>query len=61
LAAVAEAAPRVPWEDFRETMGWRSGEHVGMIGPTGQGKTTLMHAILDILLLKKKILKKLIH
>jgi len=46
LAAVAEAAPRVPWEDFREVMGWRSGEHVGMIGPTGQGKTTLMHAIL---------------
>lgn len=31
----------VPWESAREQMDWRQGEHVTIIGPTGQGKTTL--------------------
>lgn len=31
----------VPWEIAREQMGWQQGEHVTIIGPTGQGKTTL--------------------
>lgn len=30
-----------PWPIARETMDWRQGEHVTIIGPTGQGKTTL--------------------
>jgi hypothetical protein len=30
-----------PWEIAREEMDWRQGEHVTIIGPTGQGKTTL--------------------
>lgn len=31
----------VPWEYARDAMEWRQGEHVTIIGPTGQGKTTL--------------------
>lgn len=31
----------IPWEDAMGRMGWRQGEHVTIIGPTGQGKTTL--------------------
>ena len=42
LARMSTDAPRVPWDKFlRERFAWRSGEHVGLIGPTGQGKTTL--------------------
>lgn len=47
LATIATKAPRVPWQEFRNVMGWRSGEHVGLIGPTGQGKTTLLQALLE--------------
>lgn len=44
---VAVEAPRVPWDDFiRNQFHWRQGEHVGIIGPTGQGKTTLINALL---------------
>ena len=31
----------VPWEIARAEMNWKQGEHVTIIGPTGQGKTTL--------------------
>jgi ABC-type ATPase with predicted acetyltransferase domain len=30
-----------PWPEARSNMGWKQGEHVTIIGPTGQGKTTL--------------------
>lgn len=31
----------LPWHEAREAMDWRQGEHITIIGPTGQGKTTL--------------------
>lgn len=31
----------VPWPDFVRSMRWIQGEHVGLIGPTGCGKTNL--------------------
>lgn len=45
-ALAAEEAPRVPWDVFMDWWEWNQGEHVGLIGPTGQGKTTLLTAIL---------------
>ena len=49
LARVATDAPRVPWADFyRDVFRWEHGEHVAMIGPTGQGKTTLLMSILPL-------------
>lgn len=35
--------PYLPWNEFHRYFRaqWRQGEHVGIIGPTGQGKTTL--------------------
>lgn len=42
--------PFVPWEEFLLWFSgeWRQSEHVAMIGPTGQGKTTLATHILPI-------------
>jgi len=36
-----EGLELIPWEIARLEMDWRQGEHVTIIGPTGQGKTTL--------------------
>lgn len=33
--------PHLPWQDFVAQLDWRQGEHTTLIGPTGQGKTTL--------------------
>lgn len=42
-------APRIPWDVFtRKHFRWQHGEHVGLIGPTGQGKTTLLVNILPL-------------
>lgn len=30
-----------PWPEFKTRFRWNQGEHVGIIGPTGAGKTTL--------------------
>jgi energy-coupling factor transporter ATP-binding protein EcfA2 len=43
LARFSTQAPRIPWDVFhRDIFRWKQGEHIGLIGPTGQGKTTLM-------------------
>jgi hypothetical protein len=47
LARIATDAPRVPWNDFLANLfQWERGEHVALIGPTGQGKTTMMRQLL---------------
>lgn len=49
MAVVSKQAPRIPWDTFiDEFFTWKNGEHIGMIGPTGQGKTTLMEALLPL-------------
>ena len=40
------ATSPVSWEDHSTLWTWTQGEHVTLIGPTGQGKTTLARAIL---------------
>jgi energy-coupling factor transporter ATP-binding protein EcfA2 len=48
-ARVSREAPRVPWDVFtRRHFTWKQGEHVGLIGPTGQGKTTLLTHLLPL-------------
>lgn len=42
LALTSTNAPRIPWDVFvQEELRWLPGEHFAMIGPTGQGKTTM--------------------
>lgn len=42
-------APRIPWDKFlRDYFRWNAGEHVGLIGPTGLGKTTMLNAMLPL-------------
>lgn len=47
-ARIARDAPRVPWEKFRRTLDWRSGEHFTLIGPTNSGKTTMLENLLQL-------------
>jgi hypothetical protein len=46
LARVALDVPRVPWDQFRDMFDWQRGEHLALIGPTGQGKTTMLRHLL---------------
>lgn len=42
-----DMAPVVDWDQFVEhVFDWRQGQHVGLIGPTESGKSTLTYAIL---------------
>lgn len=49
MARLASEAPRIPWDKFtRDILKWRAGEHFGLIGPTGLGKTTMMLNLLPL-------------
>jgi hypothetical protein len=48
-----DMAPVIPWDDFMSyVFDWRQNQHVGMVGPTEQGKTNLGY---HILMLRKYI------
>lgn len=44
--------PSLTWGEFKAQFVWKQGEHVTLLGPTGQGKTTLA---LDLLPLRKYV------
>lgn len=49
LARLALDVPRVPWDQFlMHELQWRAGEHFALIGPTGQGKTTMLMNLLPL-------------
>ncbi len=47
-ARIATEAPRVPWSRFISELSWKPGQHFGLIGPTGQGKTTMITNLLPL-------------
>lgn len=49
LAKMSTEAPRVPWDVFlRDHLQFKAGEHFALIGPTGQGKTTMLLNLLPL-------------
>lgn len=43
------AAPVLPWDDFMSyAFDWRQNQHVGLVGPTEQGKTNLGYHLLEL-------------
>lgn len=47
-ARLSVEAPRKPWDVFIRELDWRNGEHFGLIGPTGQGKTNMLINLLSL-------------
>jgi hypothetical protein len=49
-----DLAPVIGWDDFHSLiltdpeMGWRQNQHIGLIGPTEQGKTNLLYWLLQL-------------
>lgn len=41
-----DMAPIIDWEQFQDEMDWRQNQHVGMVGPTEQGKTNATYHLL---------------
>jgi hypothetical protein len=49
LSRLVNEAPRVPWDRFlQDELEWDHGQHFGLIGPTGQGKTTMLLNLLPL-------------
>lgn len=49
LARLSNEAPRIPWDVFlQRELRWNAGEHFALIGPTGQGKTTMLLNLLPL-------------
>lgn len=49
LARLSTEAPREPWHIFlRDSFQWRAGEHIGLVGNTGAGKTTMLMNLLPL-------------
>src|SRR3954469_22140499 len=49
FAGFTTHAPRIPWDVFiTNVFHWKNGQHIGLIGPTGLGKTTLMTNLLPL-------------
>lgn len=42
-----DLAPVIDWDDFQDLMDWRQNQHVGMVGPTEQGKTNAVYHLLQ--------------
>lgn len=48
-ARLSAEAPRIPWDVFlSHHLKWKQGEHFALIGPTGQGKTTMLMNLLPL-------------
>lgn len=44
-----ELAPILDWDDFNSyALQWEQDQHLAAVGPTGQGKSTTIHGLLDI-------------
>jgi hypothetical protein len=49
MSYLDEIAPIVPWDHFMTyNFDWRQDEHVGLIGPTGTGKSNLTYQIIPL-------------
>lgn len=48
LARLSNEAPRIPWASFVRQLKWKPGEHFGLVGPTGLGKTTMLFNLLPL-------------
>ncbi len=48
FATGAEQVPFLKWSAFIADFRWRQGEHVGLIGPTGAGKTSIALQLLPL-------------
>src|SRR5260221_12136900 len=42
-----DMAPVLDWEVFRQEFLWKQNQHLGIVGPTEQGKTNLVYHLLD--------------
>ena len=43
-----ESAPVLEWDDFLTyALDWRQDQHLAAVGPTGQGKSTTIHGLVD--------------
>lgn len=48
MAEMAREMPRKPWDHFLAELEWKQGQHFGLIGPTGSGKTVMSLNLLPL-------------